>query len=76
MKKDKDKVHTIIGTPWFILTNKRGTFCLIKVKTEKMYFLQFTTKDMWLKPTAKLICQNTIKMYGWLFFYVGYKVTN
>ena len=72
MKKDKDKVRTIISTPWFILTNKRGTLCLIKVKTEKMYLLQFSTKDPWLTPRSGLVCNNTVKLYGWLFCYVGY----
>lgn len=55
------------------LTRKRGTFCLVNLITEKMYFLQFSFKEPWLLPKSDIVCNN-IKLYGWLFFYVGHKV--
>lgn len=76
MKKNEDGIRDIFITDKYILTNKRGTFCLTNLDSRKMYFLQFSLKDPWLTPRSGLVCQNTIKMYGWLFFYVGYKVTN
>lgn len=55
------------------LTHKRGTFCLVNLITEQTYFLQFSFKEPWLLPKSDIVCNN-IKLYGWLFFYVGHKV--
>lgn len=74
MKRDKDGVLEIFDTKKFRLTMLKSTFCLINYKTEKKYFLQFSTKDMWLLPKSELMASNTIKLYGWLFFYIGYSL--
>ena len=74
MKKNKNGIRDIFVTNKYRLTNKRGTFCLTNLDSGKMYFLQFSTKDPWLTPRSGLIYNNTIKLYGWLFCYVGYAV--
>lgn len=73
MKKNEKGIREIFVGNKYRLTNKGSTFCLTNLRSEKMYFLQFSTKDPWLTPRSKLIC-DTVKVYGWLFFYVGYAV--
>ena len=72
-EENKNGIRDIFVTNKYRLTNKRGTFCLTNLDSGKMYFLQFSTKDPWWIPKSELI-HNTIKLYGWLFFYVGYAV--
>lgn len=36
----------------------------------KVYVLQFSFKDMWLKPQCRSV--DGFELYGWLFIYFGY----
>lgn len=36
-----------------------------------MYFVQFTTKDMWFKPHKEYSNNDKTVIYGWLTFYFG-----
>ena len=73
MKKNAQGIREIFVGKKYKLVNKGDTFCLMNTRSKKMYFLQFSTKDPWWTPKSKLI-HDTIKLYGWLFFYVGYAV--
>lgn len=74
MKKNEKGIREIFVGNKYRLTNKGSTFCLTNLDSGGMHFLQFSTKDPWLTPRSGLICNNTIKLYGWLFCYVGYSV--
>lgn len=39
----------------------------------KSYVLQFAARDMWLTPGCRYV--SDFKLYGWLFIYFGYCVT-
>lgn len=57
------------------IDRKRLTFLLtvysLDIEETKMYYMQFSTKDMWLRPKRDTICDGAITLWGWLIFYVG-----
>ena len=69
------KLNFKIGNKIAWFDRKRLTFLLtvydLKTKEDKMYYMQYSTKDMWLIPKRDTICDGTITLWGWLFFYVG-----
>ena len=73
MKKNEKGIREIFIGNKYRLTNKESTFCSTNTRAKKMYFLQFSAKNPWWTPKSELI-HDTIKLYGWLFFYVGYAV--
>lgn len=75
MRKFENGITELYVGKKYRLTRKRGTFCLTNLIEDKLYFLQFSFKDPWLIPKSDFISKD-IKLYGWLFFYVGYKVAN
>lgn len=52
-----------------------STFALMfydgKLKILNNYFIQFSLKEMWLKPHKEYRFDNGSYVYGWLFFYFG-----
>ena len=73
MKKNEKGIREIFVSNKYRLANKGSTFCLTNLRSNKMYFLQCSIKDPWWTPKSELI-HDTVKVYGWLFFYVGYAV--
>ena len=63
MKKNEKGIREIFIGNKYRLTNKGSTFCLINLRSNKMYFLQFSIKDPWWTPKSELI-RDTVKIYG------------
>ena len=57
------------------LWHKGGTFAIQLYDKNKHrvngYFVQFSLKDMWLKPHKEERYNNGSWLCGWLFFYFG-----
>ena len=45
---------------------------VIKNDSIKHYALQISFKDPWWKPKGEFINDDKFRLYGWLFFYVGW----
>ena len=73
MKKNAQGIREIFVGKKYRLVNKGDTFCLMNTRSKKMYFLQFTTKDPWWIPRSEIL-RGIVKIYGWLFFYVGHTI--
>jgi hypothetical protein len=37
----------------------------------KSYYIQFSLKDPWWFPKKGTVCNGSVTLWGWLFFYVG-----
>lgn len=70
-----EKLNLQIGNKIAWINRKRLTFLLtvysLDTKKAGMYYMQFSTEDMWLKPKRDTICDGAITLWGWLIFYVG-----
>ena len=73
MKKNEKDIKEIFVGKKYRLTNKGCSFCLMNLRSKKTYFLQFSTKDPWWIPRSE-IRRDKVKLYGWLFFYVGHSI--
>lgn len=73
MKKNAQGIREIFVGKKYRLANKGSSFCLMNTRSKKMYFLQFSTKDPWWIPKSEIL-RGIVKMYGWLFFYVGHSI--
>lgn len=64
------------GDSIYGLSRLRGTFDWRVVRENycKHYILQFSFKNPWWKPKADFVSNGRCRLYGWLFFYVGWSV--
>lgn len=69
------KLHIRIKDKIAWVDRKNLTFLLTVYNSEsketKMYYMQYSTKDMWLIPKRDTICDGEVTLWGWLFFYIG-----
>ena len=52
MKKNEKGIREIFVGKKYKLVNKGDTFCLMNIRSKKMYFLQFSIKDPWWIPRS------------------------
>jgi hypothetical protein len=64
------------GNSKYGLSRLRGTFNwqVIRENYYKHYIFQFSFKDPWWKPKVDFINNDSWRLYGWLFFYVGWSL--
>lgn len=75
-KKIKSKYYFCIkkGNTLYALARLRGTldWQVAKSNSIKHHIVQISFKDPWWKPRGEFINDDKWRIYGWLFFYVGW----
>lgn len=72
---ENKKINIRIGENIIWLDSTRLTFLLniynLRTEVHKGYYMQLSTKDMWLMPKRDTVCDGEVTLWGWLFFYIG-----
>ena len=64
------------GDTIYSLSRLGGTldWQVIRDNYYKHYILQFSFKNPWWKPKADFVNNDSWRLYGWLFFYIGWSL--